>query len=207
MSLRLAAASFVLVLPSLAVAQLAAGPARLQAPPAAAAARTGARAHDIDKAHSEINFTASSRLLDAHGFFGAWDADVQLDAEAFERSTVKLTIDANSINTRIDRRDAHLKSPDFFDTAKYPTITFVSKSIAKTGAAAGVITGDLTMHGVTRAVQVPVTAVFYENGRGRFRGAFTVNRKDYGITYDSKLNPIADTVDVQFNMSVVERNS
>lgn len=173
--------------------------------PLAILALADAHPVDIDKAHSEINFTASSRFLDAHGTFNSWTADVALDPAAFDHSTVKLTIDPASINTRSDRRDAHLKTADFFDVAKYPTITFVSKSIATSAPTAGTITGDLTMHGVTRSVQVPVTAVFYENGRGRFRGEFAVARRDYGLSYDSRMNPIGDTIQVQFNMSVVEK--
>jgi polyisoprenoid-binding protein YceI len=179
--------------------------AAAQAPATPAAARTGLRSVDVDRAHSEINFTASSRLLDAHGFFDRWEAEVAIDPNALETSTVRLVIDAASINTRIERRDTHLKSADFFDVAKYPTITFVSKSIAKTSPTGGTLTGDLTMHGVTKSVGIPVTLVFYEGGRGRFRGQFTVNRKDYGVAYDSKVNPIADTVDVQFNMSLSEK--
>lgn len=184
-------------------------PATAQAPARPAAnvvpAASGARPHAVDRAHSEINFTASSRLLDAHGYFEKWDADVQLDPDALERSTVRLTIDAASITTRNERRDAHLKSDAFFDVAKYPTVSFVSKSVARTSPTTGVLTGDLTMHGVTRPVQIPVTVKFYENGRGRFAGAFTVNRKDYGISYDSRMNPIEDTVAVQFNMTVAEK--
>jgi polyisoprenoid-binding protein YceI len=187
---------------------LAAAPAAAQAPAQPAAnvtAAGGARAHAVDPAHSEINFTASSRLLDAHGFFGKWDADVQLDPDAFERSTVRLTIDAASINTRNERRDTHLRSADFFDAANHPTITFVSTSVARTSPTTGVITGDLTMRGVTRQVQVPVTVKFYEGGRGRFLGAFAVRRRDYGISYQSRLNPIEDEVAVQFNMTVAEK--
>ena len=171
--MRLARPAALLPLAAALAAPLA---AQTGAPPAArpvanVAAAAGARAHTVDAAHSEINFTASSRLLDAHGFFGKWDADVRLDPDAFERSTVRLTIDAASINTRNERRDAHLKGADFFDVATYPSITFASTSIARTSPTTGVITGDLTMHGVTRPVQVPVTIKFFENGRGRFAGA------------------------------------
>lgn len=176
-----------------------------QAPAAPAAARTGLRAHDVDKAHSEINFTASSRLLDAHGFFGKWDADIAIDPQALETSTVRLAIDAASINTRIARRDDHLRSADFFDVAKHPTITFVSKAITRTSPTTGTLTGDLTVRGVTRTVAIPVTMVFYEGGRGRFRGQFQIDRRAFGIVYDSKVNPIADVVDVQFNMSLAEK--
>lgn len=168
-------------------------------------AARAARAHDVDRAHCEINFVASSRLLDAHGHFKSWNADLQIDPDALETSTVKLTIDASSIDTRIERRDTHLKGADFLDVARYPTITFASTSIAKLAPASGTLTGDLTMHGVTRTVQVPVSMVFYQNGRGRFRGQFAIKRSDYGITYNSGVNPIEDEVQVQFNLSVVEK--
>ena len=197
----------VAVLAVLAAALLAvpAGRAAAQAAATTVAGTSGARAHDVDRAHSEINFVAASRLLDAHGHFARWSADVQLDPEQLERSRVAITIDAASIDTRVERRDTHLRSADFLDVARHPTITFVSKAITRTSPTAGVIAGELTMRGVTRPVEVPVTLVFYENGRGRFRGQFTVRRGEYGVSYSSRMNPIDDEVQVQFNLSVMER--
>ena len=163
------------------------------------------RSEGIDHAHSEINFTASSRLLDAHGTFDKWDAEVAVDSANPERSVVRIVIDANTIDTRVAMRDNHLKSPAFFDAAKYPTIVFESKAIARTAEKAGTITGDLTMHGVTKSVTVPVTAMFYGAGGGRFRGTFTLNRSDWGITGQSKMNTIEDAVEVQFNFSLTDK--
>ncbi len=160
--------------------------------------------HVIDKAHSEINFVADSRLLSAHGFFSKWDADVQVDAENMEASTVSLTIDATSIDTRVTRRDEHLRSPDFFDVAKFPAILFKSTAVKKTADGKLDITGDLTVRGVTKRIVVPATMVFYEKGAGRFRGQFTINRKDFGVAYNSTVNPIEDAVQVQWDMSLKE---
>jgi polyisoprenoid-binding protein YceI len=174
-------------------------------PAALAAARVAPRPHDVDKAHSEISFVAESRMLSAHGFFGRWDAEVLLDPEAPERSTVGIRIDAASIDTRVERRDDHLRSADFLDVARHPHITFVSRSVRRVSSTQFDMTGDLTMRGVTRSIVVPATVVFYDNGLGRFKGAFAVNRKEYGVSHDSKLNPIADMVQVQFNMSLRER--
>ena len=199
-TLRLALAAAVLAAPL-------ATTARAQAPATPVAARTGARPHDIDHAHSEINFTAASRLLDAHGHFDKWEAEVALNPEALETSSVRLVIDAASINTRIDRRDTHLRSADFFDVAKYPTITFVSKSIVRTSETTATLTGDLTVHGVTKTVALPITMAFYQGGRGRFRGTFQINRRDYGIAYQSNVNPIEDVVEVQFNMTLAEKKA
>ena len=199
-ALRLAAATIAAAIAAAPITALSA-----QATATPAAARTGLRAHDIDRAHSQINFTGSSRMLDANGFFDTWDAEVSLNPVALETSTVRLVIDAASVNTRVQRRDDHLRSAEFFDVAKYPTITFVSKSITKTSTTAGTLTGELTVHGVTKTVAIPVTMMFYEGGRGRFRGQFQINRRDYGIDGDSRMNPIADAVDVQFNMSLTEK--
>ena len=163
-----------------------------------------AKPHVIDKNHSQINFVAESRLLSAHGFFGKWDADIKLDAGNWEASSVALTIDAASLSTRIDMRDNHLRSPDFFDVAKYPTITFKSVSVKKVGEGKLDITGDLTLRGVTKRVVVPATAVFYEKGAGRFRGQFVINRKDYGVAFDSPVNPIENDVQVQWDMAISE---
>lgn len=160
--------------------------------------------HVIDKAHSEINFVADSRLLSAHGFFGKWDADVKLDAANWSNSTVAITIDAASINTRVDMRDNHLKSADFFDVAKYPTITFKSTGVKQLSANKLEITGDLTMKGVTKKVIVPASVVFYEKGAGRFRGALTILRKDFGVSYDPAVNPIENEVQVQWDISLKE---
>lgn len=163
-----------------------------------------AKPHVIDKAHSEINFVADSRMLSAHGFFGKWDADVKLDAAKWENSTVAITIDASSINTRVERRDGHLKSADFFDVEKHPNITFKSVSVKQTGANKLDITGDLTVRGTTKRITVPATMMFYEGGTGRFRGQFAINRLDYGVSYDSKLNPIQNEVQVQWDIALSE---
>lgn len=171
--------------------------------PALVATRTPEPAkHVVDKAHSEINFIADSRLLSAHGFFGKWDADLSLDAANPSASKIALTIDAASINTRVDMRDTHLRSPDFFDVAKFPTITFTSVSVTPAGANKYTIVGDLTMKGVTKRISVPASVVFYEKGAGRFRGTLTILRKDFGVSYDPAVNPIENEVQVQWDLSV-----
>jgi len=161
----------------------------------------------VDKAHSQINFTAEARFLSAPGFFDKWEADVQFDAAKIENSNFKITIDATSINTRNERRDTHLKSKDFFDVATYPQITMVSKKIVKTGDKAYTVTADLTMRGVTKQVDIPLTMVFYENNRGRFRARFSLNRKDYGINYNSGMNPIQDMVEVQVDINILDKEA
>jgi polyisoprenoid-binding protein YceI len=161
-----------------------------------------APSHVIDKPHSEINFVAESRLLSAHGFFEKWDAEIQLDPAKLEASAVTITIDASSINTRVTMRDNHLKSDDFFAVAKNPTIIFKSVGVKQTAPNKLDITGDLTIRGVTKRVVVPASMVFYEKGAGRFRGQFSLMRKDYGVAYDSAVNPIENEVQVQWDFAI-----
>jgi polyisoprenoid-binding protein YceI len=160
--------------------------------------------HVIDRAHSEINFVADSRMLSAHGFFEKWEATVDLDPANLAQSSVLITIDAASINTRVGQRDTHLRSADFFDVAKHPTIAFKSVSVSSKNSNALEITGDLTIRGTTKRIVVPATMVFYEKGAGRFRGQFTVNRKEYGVAYNSVVNPIEDAVQVQWDIALRE---
>ena len=172
----------------------------------AAAPLAGPTVHVIDKAHSQINFVADSRLLSAHGYFEKWEANIQLDPANLEASSVAITIDASSLNTRVTMRDNHLRSDAFFDVAKHPTITFKSVGVKKTeNPKIWDIAGDLTIRGTTKRVSVPAFLVFYDKGAGRFRGAFTVNRKDYGLSFDPPLNPIENEVQVQWDFAFKEQ--
>jgi polyisoprenoid-binding protein YceI len=163
------------------------------------------RPYVFDRAHSEINFVAEALLLTAHGFFERWEADVQVDPDNLENSTLTLNIETASINTRNERRDNHLRSADFFDAANNPQITFVSKKVTKVDDKNLVINGDLTIRGVTKNMDVPVRVMFLRDGRGRFKGEFQINRQEFGVKYNSRMNPIEDTVNVQFDLNVADK--
>jgi polyisoprenoid-binding protein YceI len=170
-------------------------------------AATAAGAQDAkfvkDAAHSEINFVAESRLLDAHGYWERWDADITFDPADWQKASVRLVIDAKSINTRVAARDNHLRSKDFFAADSFPQITFVSRIINKVGDAKINITGDLTIRGITKPVTIPGTLVFYDEKAkmGRMKGQFTIVRTDYGVGFSPAMNPIADEVPVTFDIS------
>jgi len=156
----------------------------------------------IDVAHSTLDFTAVSFLIDAEGTFKTWEGEVVLDREDITKSSVNVSIDVNSIDTRIEKRDEHLKSPDFLDAAKFPKITFKSTKIVKSGDKAFNMTGDLTIHGVTKSVTLPITIDRLQDNYSRFRAETTVSRKDFGVTYDSKLNPIEDGIKLKLTINV-----
>ncbi len=156
-----------------------------------------------DAVHSEINFVAESRLLDAHGFWDKWDADITFDPAAWEKSSVKIVIDTKSINTRVAARDNHLRSNAFFAADSFPQITFVSTIVNKLSDTKVNITGDLTIRGVTKQVTVPGTLVFWDEKTrtGRMKGQFTIVRSDFGVSFSPAMNPIADEVPVSFNIT------
>jgi polyisoprenoid-binding protein YceI len=127
-----------------------------------------------------------------------------LDPANLPASSVTITIDAASIDTRVERRDTHLRSADFFDVTTHPKITFVSTAVRTKGPNDLEIEGDLTIRGTTKRIVVPASMVFYEEGLGRFRGEFVIDRKAFGVSYDSRLNPIKDDVTVQWDFAVTD---
>ncbi len=163
-----------------------------------------------DEAHSQINFSASSRLIDAQGFWDKWTATIGFDPAALDKTTLALDIVTKSVNTRVEMRDNHLRSPAFFAADSFPTITFRSTGVHATGTPAAdlsntklVITGDLTIRGITKTVSIPATLVFFDRERnaGRVKGAFTILRKEYNVGFDPPGNPVENEVGVQFDVS------
>lgn len=146
-----------------------------------------ATTYKVDKSHSKLGFSIVHLLIsEVDGQFNAFDATIVSSKEDFSDATVELTADVNSINTNSEGRDRHLKSADFFDAEKFPTITFKSTSFAKTGDKTYKVTGDLTMHGVTKAVTLDATLTGTAAGRDgkkivAFKATGTLNRIDFGV--------------------------
>jgi polyisoprenoid-binding protein YceI len=144
---------------------------------------------NIDTAHTQAAFSVKHLMISTvRGDFDKTTGKVVIDDADITKSSVEATIDAASISTRDEKRDGHLKSADFFDVAKFPTITFKSTKVEKAGEGLKV-TGDLTMHGVTKPVVLDVTGPSKEikDPMGLFRRALSattkLNRKDFGVSY------------------------
>jgi len=149
---------------------------------------------DLDPAHSSVQFSVRHLMVSTvRGAFGKVAGTVAVDEQDLTRSKIQATIDAASIDTRIEKRDAHLKSPDFLDVAKYPTITFVSKKIERVAPDHFKVTGDLTLHGVTREATLDVEGPTPEmkdpwgKTRAGAQATTTINRKDFGLTWNQAL--------------------
>ncbi len=107
----------------------------------------------VDKAHSHLTFTITHLAVsDVDGTFKDFDATIAASKPDFSDATVTFTANTASVNTGVDQRDAHLKSPDFFDAAKFPTVSFASTSIKQAAAGHYTLTGNLTIHGTTKPV-------------------------------------------------------
>lgn len=145
---------------------------------------------------SEITFRATSRLMNAEGHFGRFSGDVVADPAGPTGARISLTIDAASLETGIEMRDKHLRSADFFDIERFPTIAFQSVRVESSGRRATVM-GRLTLHGVTREIAVPVDVQITETALVA-SGEFIVNRGEYAMNYNSFLNPIGNEVRVAF---------
>lgn len=147
----------------------------------------------IDPGHTEVGFSVKHLMISTvRGRFSGVRGTIVLDASDLSRSTVEAEIDAATIDTREEKRDGHLRSPDFFDAEKFPTITFRSRRVESLGSNRLRITGDLTIRDVTREVVLEGT----DEGRGRdpwggdraaFSATGTVDRREFGLTWNQAL--------------------
>ena len=166
--------------------------------PTAGATAEEARVYVVDPARSQIRFHASSRLMDADGTFGRFSGEIRFDETRPEVAAARLTVEVASIDTSIRMRDDHLRSEDFFHVERYPTATFVSSSVSREGER-WVVSGPLTIRGVTRPLTLSVT-VSVVSGGIRVRAELAVDRQAFGIAYRSFLNPIRDEVRVWLDL-------
>ncbi|HXD92831.1 MAG TPA: YceI family protein [Bacteroidia bacterium] len=143
--------------------------------------------YTMDKAHSSVGFTITHlSISDIDGSFKTFDAKLTSSKEDFSDATFDFTADVNSINSDNDKRDGHLKSPDFFDVAKFATLTFKSKTVKKGEGNKYTIIGDMTMHGVTKMVSFDAVIRSGVNPMSKktvvgVKVSGTVNRSTFGI--------------------------
>jgi polyisoprenoid-binding protein YceI len=177
----------------------------------------GAQTKDwkIDPAHSEADFSIKHMAISTvHGSFRGVSGVIRFDPADVAKSGVEAKIDVTSVDTGVAARDTHLKSPDFFDTAKFPTMTFKSTSVAKV-AGGYAVTGDLTLHGVTKSVVLALETPGKEqvgmDGKSVHRGftaTTTINRKDFGLNWNGTLKSgdtaLGDDVKIEIDVEAVQ---
>lgn len=170
----------------------------------------------IDPDHSNIQFKVRHLMVsNVKGVFHKFKGSAEIDDKDVTRSKVSVTIDTTSVDTGVAKRDEDLRSDHFFDVAKYPAMTFVSKKIVKNGADNLRMTGDLTIHGVTREVVLDVegpSAEMKDPWGGIRRGASAstrINRKDFGLTWNKVLETggvmVGDDVAISLEVELVRK--
>jgi polyisoprenoid-binding protein YceI len=170
----------------------------------AASAAAAPETFVFDKAHTRVGFQIRHWLTKVDGRFRDFDGKIVIDRGNPANSKVDVIIQAASIDTSNERRDADLKSANFFEVEKFPTITFRSSKVEPKGKDLYEVTGDMTMHGVTKTVKVPVRHTGFLNlGRvekAGFEVAFPIDRKDFGITWNRTADQggvmLGDDVDI-----------
>jgi polyisoprenoid-binding protein YceI len=168
----------------------------------------------LDPAHTRIGFVARHAMVTkVRGQFNEFEGSGVVDASDFTKSTVTVTIQAASIDTRNEQRDAHLRSNDFLAMEEYPQITFSSTGIQQTGPTSVDLTGDLTVRGVTNTVTIPfefegAATDPFGNLRVGFEGSVVINRKDYGVTWNVALETggvlVSDKITLEFEVSAIK---
>ena len=169
----------------------------------------------IDPAHTEVNFTVRHMMIsNVRGQFQKLSGTIEFDEANPAATTVDVQIEAASVNTKEEKRDAHLKSPDFFDAAQYPYLIFKSRRVEVTDASHARLTGDLTIRDVTKEVALEVEY----NGSAKspwgtinagFSAKTSLNRKDWGLTWNVALETggilVGDQVNISIELEIVKQ--
>lgn len=165
----------------------------------------------IDRSHSDVTFRIRHLVSRVPGTFDRWTASLTADPSDWTTGAITVSIETASINTRHERRDAHLRTDDFFDAENHPTITFQSRSVTTEGDRLR-IAGDLTIRGITRPVVlegeiVGVTTSPDGGRRAGFSATTRINRHDFGVSYNRAVEGggllLADEVDIEINLAAV----
>jgi len=173
--------------------------------------------YEIDPSHSRVGFaTRHAMVTTVRGRFTGYRAEVHLDQENPQNSSVRVEIDTATVDSGNADRDAHLRSPDFFDVENYPTIVFQSRKVEKTDDDVYALIGDLTVKDKTQPVSVEFEVIGttqdpWGNFRAGFEGRATVNRRDWGLEWNMPLDKggvlVAEKVKLEFDISATRKSA
>ncbi len=170
---------------------------------------------DFDLSHSSVNFHVRHLMVSkVHGRFATWGGSLELDNDDITRSRVDVTIDTASVDTKEEKRDAHLRSADFFDTENFPKLTFKSTSVKKISDDELEVLGDLTIRGETRAITLKVES----NGqvkdpwggtRAGFSAKASISRKEFGLHWNALLEAggvvVGDKIEISLEIEAIQK--
>jgi polyisoprenoid-binding protein YceI len=170
--------------------------------------------YTLDPSHSRIGFVARHAMITkVRGSFNEFEGTAHLDGDNPTKSTATVVLKASSIDTRNEQRDGHLRTNDFLDPENFPEITFVSTGVTQIDESTYKLAGDLTVKGVTKPIEIDFNFEGaakdpFGNLRVGFDGSVTINRKDYGITWNAALETggvlVSDKVTLEFEISAIK---
>jgi polyisoprenoid-binding protein YceI len=171
---------------------------------------------NIDPDHSNLGFKIRHLMVsNVKGNFEKYSGVIEINDKDITKSRVEVMIDTGSVNTNVKKRDDHLRSADFFDVAKYPTMIFVSKKVVVAGPDKLKVTGDFTLHGVTKEVVLDLEGPTAEskdpwgNTRKGATATTKINRKDYGLTWNQALETggvlVGDEVNITLEVEMIKK--
>src|SRR3954469_20168528 len=168
--------------------------------------------YTLDPSHTRIGFSARHAMVTkVRGNFEQFEGTAHVDTVTPANSSGTVTIDAASVTTGNEQRDGHLKTPDFFDTANYPQITFVSTRVERDGSE-WAVTGDLTINGITKSLTVPFEETGsakdpFGNTRVGFEGELTIDRTEWNLSFNAALETggvlVSEKVKLEFDVSAI----
>jgi polyisoprenoid-binding protein YceI len=172
--------------------------------------------YTIDTAHSRVGFVARHAMVTkVRGSFDEFEGSIHIDGDNPANSSGRVTIQAKSINTRNSQRDEHLRSNDFLDMDNNSEITFVSSGIKQTGDAEFVVSGDLSIRGVSKPIEIPFEYTGsatdpFGNQRLGLEGSVVINRKDYGVSWNAALEGggvlVSEKVTLEVEVSAIKNS-
>ncbi|REK71758.1 YceI family protein [Paenibacillus paeoniae] len=169
----------------------------------------------VDASHSEVGFSVRHLMIaKVKGTFHTFDASIAADPNDLTSADIAFTIELSSVDTRNGDRDAHLKSADFFDTEQFPALSFKATAISKKGEGEYIVSGDVSLHGVTRSESFDVTFEGtsrdpWGNTKAGFSATGAIKRSDYGLTYNAALETggvmIGDEVKITLEIEALQQ--
>lgn len=166
-------------------------------------AYAAAETYNIDAAHSFANFSIRHVVAKTSGSFSDIQGVIKIDREQLANSSVNAKISVASISTRNAKRDEHIQKPDYLDVAQFGQITFVSTKVEASSATEGIMTGQFTLHGVTKEIAIPFKVLGFGadpwgGQRSGFEARTTIKASDYGFAWMKKPNsPVGDEIEVE----------
>lgn len=168
----------------------------------------------FDPTHTRIGFsTRHAMVTKVRGAFNDFEGVITVDPENPERSKVELTVKVASIDTRNADRDQHLRTNDFFDAPQFPEITFVSSRVDQVNEGHFIVSGDVTIRGVTKEISIPIDFIGVErdpmgNLRAGFEGSRRIDRQDFGLKWNTALDSggvlVSDKITLEFEVSAIK---